>query len=601
MPCAFANRSRGGELQPSSRSPARACRPRLAARDRLARAAESRLGHELPDHLLGVGAFAPPIGDSAVAQRTAPSPRSWCRIGRPHSSPHARDPSRRLGASSKRRDRRRPGGVDRPRAGARRAGAVEGRRRRSATSRAPLHDGERVEIVTPNSDDWDSVQLIRHDTAHVLAAAVLELYPGTKISIGPPIGEGFYYDFEFPDGVTVSDADFEAIEAKMREHVKADEPFVREDVSVGDALERFVREDQDYKVELIEDLVARPGRRDGVAVHQRRVHRPLPRPAHAVDQAGEGVQAAVGRRRVLARRLRTARCSRASTAPPSTPRTTSSSTCTSSRRPARATTAGSAATSTCSCSASSAPARRSGCRTARRCSTSSRTSGARRTARAATARSRRRSSTTSACGSSPGHWDVYRDHMYFTDVEGHPMGLKPMNCPAHVQLFKDERRSYRDLPIRYSEAGLVHRHEPSGTLHGLLRVRHITQDDAHIFCHRGADPRGGPALPGLRLRDLRHLRLQAAARALDAARQARRHRGDVGPRRGVAREGAGRQGRRVRAQPRRRRVLRAEDRPPHDRLDRPLVAARHGPARLLHARAVRARPTPAPTTPTTGR
>ena len=72
--------------------------------------------------------------------------------------------------------------------------------------------------------------------------------------------------------------------------------------------------------------------------------------------------------------------------------------------------------------------------------------------------------------------------MYFTDVEGHPMGLKPMNCPAHVQLYKDERRSYRDLPIRYSEAGLVHRHEPSGTLHGLLRVRHITQDDAHIFC-----------------------------------------------------------------------------------------------------------------------
>ena len=62
------------------------------------------------------------------------------------------------------------------------------------------------------------------------------------------------------------------------------------------------------------------------------------------------------------------------------------------------------------------------------------------------------------------------------------MGLKPMNCPAHIQLYKDARRSYRDLPIRYSEAGLVHRHEPSGTLHGLLRVRHITQDDAHIFC-----------------------------------------------------------------------------------------------------------------------
>jgi threonyl-tRNA synthetase len=71
--------------------------------------------------------------------------------------------------------------------------------------------------------------------------------------------------------------------------------------------------------------------------------------------------------------------------------------------------------------------------------------------------------------------------MYFTDVEGQSMGLKPMNCPAHTQLYSSQRRSYRDLPIRYSEQGLVHRHEPSGTLHGLLRVRHITQDDAHIF------------------------------------------------------------------------------------------------------------------------
>jgi threonyl-tRNA synthetase len=81
-----------------------------------------------------------------------------------------------------------------------------------------------------------------------------------------------------------------------------------------------------------------------------------------------------------------------------------------------------------------------------------------------------------------GHWDKYRDNMYFTEVEKRAMGLKPMNCPAHIQIYKAERRSYRDLPIRYSEAGLVHRHEPSGTLHGLLRVRHITQDDAHIFC-----------------------------------------------------------------------------------------------------------------------
>src|SRR5919197_269884 len=81
-----------------------------------------------------------------------------------------------------------------------------------------------------------------------------------------------------------------------------------------------------------------------------------------------------------------------------------------------------------------------------------------------------------------GHWDKFRDNMYFTEVEERQMGLKPMNCPAHIQLYKNERRSYRDLPIRYAEQGLVHRHEPSGTLHGLLRVRSITQDDGHIFC-----------------------------------------------------------------------------------------------------------------------
>ena len=81
----------------------------------------------------------------------------------------------------------------------------------------PLSDGDEVAIVTSRDDD--SLDLIRHDTAHVLAAAVLDLYPGTRISIGPPIEDGFYYDFEFPEGVTVSDADFEALEAKLRELV----------------------------------------------------------------------------------------------------------------------------------------------------------------------------------------------------------------------------------------------------------------------------------------------------------------------------------------------------------------------------------------------
>src|SRR3981189_664204 len=93
----------------------------------------------------------------------------------------------------------------------------------------PLPDGARLEIVTDRSGQ-DALDLIRHDTAHVLAAAALELYPGVKISIGPPIENGFYYDFEFPDGVDFSDADFEELEARMREHIDADESFLREDV-----------------------------------------------------------------------------------------------------------------------------------------------------------------------------------------------------------------------------------------------------------------------------------------------------------------------------------------------------------------------------------
>src|ERR687890_1989604 len=102
---------------------------------------------------------------------------------------------------------------------------------------APLEDGARIEIVTGR--DEDGLWLIRHDAAHVLATAVMELYPGVKISIGPPIEDGFYYDFDFPDGTKVTEDDFEAIERKMREHIAADEHFERTDLPVATAIERF--------------------------------------------------------------------------------------------------------------------------------------------------------------------------------------------------------------------------------------------------------------------------------------------------------------------------------------------------------------------------
>src|ERR671933_1478231 len=124
---------------------------------------------------------------------------------------------------------------------------------------APLPDGATVEIVTARDGDGDALKLLRHDIAHVLAESVLELYPGTKVSIGPPIADGFYYDFEFPPGVTVSEHDLERIEERMREHIRADEPFERSEVAAGEAIERYLREDQPYKVELIEDLIRDQG------------------------------------------------------------------------------------------------------------------------------------------------------------------------------------------------------------------------------------------------------------------------------------------------------------------------------------------------------
>src|SRR4051794_36289066 len=116
----------------------------------------------------------------------------------------------------------------------------------------PLADGERIEILTPGLPE--ALEILRHDCAHVLATAVLDLWPGTKVSIGPPIERGFYYDFEFPDGFRPSEADLERIEERMAAHIQADEPFERSEISADAAIQRFRAEQQPYKVELIEDL-----------------------------------------------------------------------------------------------------------------------------------------------------------------------------------------------------------------------------------------------------------------------------------------------------------------------------------------------------------
>ena len=150
-----------------------------------------------------------------------------------------------------------------------------------------------------------------------------------KISIGPPIEDGFYYDFDFPDGVTLSDDDFERIEAKMREHIKADEHFEREDVTVAEALDRFSGEGQDYKVELIEDLV-----RDADPAHPLEtvsLYRTAPSPTSAAARtaparSGSRPSSSPASRARTGAATPAARCSRACTGLPGCPRSSSRST-----------------------------------------------------------------------------------------------------------------------------------------------------------------------------------------------------------------------------------------------------------------------------------
>jgi threonyl-tRNA synthetase len=343
----------------------------------------------------------------------------------------------------------------------------------------PLPAGARISIVTSKSEQ--ALTLIRHDAAHVLATAVMEMYRGVKISIGPPIDQGFYYDFEFPDGASPSEADLPAIEERMSDHVRAAEPFVREEVPAAQARERFEREGQPYKVELIDDLVRDEGV-DTVSLYTNGPFTDLCRGPHAPTTATVGafkLQSLAGaywrgdsNRTMLTRIYGTAFPDRADLE----------------RHLERLE------------QARARDHRRLG-RELGLFYFSELSPGSAFWLPAGTtlwnslvALSRELSEERgyeevktpllfdSELWKQSGHWDKYRENMFVTESEDRPMGLKPMNCPGHIQVYKSQRHSYRELPVRYAEPGLLHRNEPSGTLHGLLRARHFAQDDGHIFC-----------------------------------------------------------------------------------------------------------------------
>jgi threonyl-tRNA synthetase len=363
-----------------------------------------------------------------------------------------------------------------------------------------LPDGARIAIVTDKSGA-QALALIRHDAAHVLAAAVMEQWPGVKISIGPAIENGFYYDFEFPEGVSISEGDFPEIEAKMRAHVKADESFERVDVTPAQARDRFASEGQDYKVELIDDLVANAraggdqaggdragGARAGgdplqtVSLYTNGPFTDLCRGPHAPSTKSVGafkltsVAGAYWRgdstRTMLTRIYGTAFFSK-SQLEEYLERVERAK-----ERDHRKLGKELGLFMFSDVSPGAAFWLPRGTAMWNELVAVSREMG------------RERGYTEvktpliydAELWKTSGHWGKYKENMFTVQVEEREMGVKPMNCPGHAHLYAGQRHSYRELPVRYSEPGLLHRNEPSGVLHGLLRVRHFAQDDAHIFC-----------------------------------------------------------------------------------------------------------------------
>jgi threonyl-tRNA synthetase len=354
---------------------------------------------------------------------------------------------------------------------------------------AELPGGAAIAIVTAKSegaDADDGLWLIRHDAAHVMATAVVELWPGTKVSIGPPIADGFYYDFEFPDGEGPTEADLERIEVAMREHIAADEPFERTELPAAEAIERFEAEGQPYKVELISDLVAQDGT-ETVSLYRNGPFTDLCKGPHAPSTGRikafklNSIAGAYWRgdesRQMLTRIYGTAFHSQADL----------------DEHVAKLE------------AARENDHRRLGPEL-----------GLFRFREEAPgmpfwlpngtvllrlieaevqAQLRKRGyvevKTPEVLDEElwhrSGHWDNYRENMYFVEPSERAEGerrfaLKPMNCPGACLVFGSERHSYRDLPLRLAEFGHVYRYEREGVLHGLLRVRSFTQDDAHVYC-----------------------------------------------------------------------------------------------------------------------
>ena len=338
----------------------------------------------------------------------------------------------------------------------------------------PLEQDCTIEPLNQNNEE--TLEILRHTASHVMAQAVQSLYPEAKITIGPAIENGFYYDFDYPE--TFSVEDIPQIEAKMQEIIQQAKPVFRRELDRQEAIRVFTERNETYKVEMLEEMdepvVSVYGQDDwldlcrgphlvntsevkafkltGVAgaywrgdernpmlqriygtaffskkdlkrhlqlleEAKKRDHRKLGKELdlfHVSDEAGPGLVIYHPKGALLRHIIETFE--------------------------------------------KEAHLRRG----------YQMVSGPQL--------------LKTEMWKKSGHFENYRENMYFTEVEGQSYGIKPMNCLAHMLIYKSTIRSYRDLPIRYFEMGVVHRHEKSGVLHGLTRVRQFTQDDAHLIC-----------------------------------------------------------------------------------------------------------------------
>jgi threonyl-tRNA synthetase len=341
--------------------------------------------------------------------------------------------------------------------------------------RLPLEDGAPIQLLTTrDKDDPDALAVLRHSSAHLLAEAVRRLYPEVKIAIGPPIEQGFYYDFDFPE--PISEADLEKIEAEIRRELEEGRAWTRQETTAEEAKALFA--DEPYKQELVDaadgpislytqgdftDLCRGPHLQDSTPIKAFKLtglagaywrgderRKQLTRIYGTAFYSQEDLDAHLARleearkrdHRRLGVQLDLFHLDEISPGSPfwHPKGTVIFDTLEDLRR--------------------------------------------RENAKRGYVEVKTPLIYDKALWDKSGHWEKFREHMFLIPQDDHTYSIKPMNCPGHMWLFASALRSYRELPLRYAEAAPLHRNELIGALHGLTRVRIVTQDDAHIFCTR---------------------------------------------------------------------------------------------------------------------